>query len=39
VALVGRLFVEGSLLSLLPFAGAGFDGALLCGSSWAVRPT
>src|SRR5207245_9837733 len=39
MALVGRLFVEGSLLSLLPFADADFDGALVWGRSWAVRPT
>ena len=39
VALVGWLYVEGSLLSLLPFSGADFEGPLVWARSWAVRPS
>ena len=38
VTLLGWLYVEGSLLGLLPFSGDDFEGALLWGRSWAVRP-
>jgi membrane protease YdiL (CAAX protease family) len=39
VTLVGWLYVEGSLFSLLPLSGADFEGPLLWGRSWTVRPT
>src|SRR5579859_1627962 len=39
VTLVGWLYVEGSLLSLLPLSGADFEDPLLWGRSWAVRPS
>jgi hypothetical protein len=39
VTLVGWLYVERSLLSLLPLSGADFEGPLLWARSWAVRPS
>jgi membrane protease YdiL (CAAX protease family) len=39
VTFVGWLYVEGSLLSLLPLSGADFEGPLLWGRSWTVRPS
>ncbi len=38
MTIVGWLYVEGSLLSLLPFSGADFEGPLVWARSWAVRP-
>ena len=37
LALVGWLYVGGGVVSLLPFTGPEFEGALLWGTSWAAR--